>query len=186
MVLFLVFTVGVIFGSLGVVFLDGAQIKEISYFVDKILNETSAINSNNFLPIINSNLKLIGALWILGLTIIGIPLVGAVVFTRGFALGFTSAFIMKIKGLQGILTVFFALFPPNIFAIPLLLFAATNSIIFSLCLIKRSKKEISISKNFLAFTLSMLVIALVSAGVGSLQGVLSPLAIKAVFYISGR
>lgn len=186
-VLMLMFIAGVVFGSMGVIFLDVAQTKEIAFFVERIFKETTSCNSSGaLLSTITTNIKLITIVWFLGLTIVGIPLVAAVVFTRGFALGFTSAFLIKLKGWAGVMTILLALFPPNVFAVPLLLFAATSSIVFSLCLLKSSKKEISISKNFLAFTLTMAVAAVLSACIGALQSYLSPLAVKVVFFTCGR
>lgn len=186
LVLLLMFSVGVIFGSIGVIFLDASQTKEIAFFVERIFKEAVIGDYGNLSSAININLKLIAIVWFLGLTIVGIPLIAAVVFTRGFALGFTSGFLIKVKGIAGAATILLAIFPPNLFSVPLLLFAAANSIVFSLCLLKSSKAEISLSKNFLAFTISMIFVGALSTGIGVLQTFLSPLAVKAVTYICGR
>lgn len=185
-VLFCMFIAGVIFGSMGVVFLDAAQKKEIAFFVDRISQDNTAYPSvNTLLASAILNVKLIAVVWFLGLTIIGIPLVAVIVFTRGFALGFTSAFLIKLKGTSGIAAVVLTLFPPNFFYVPLLIFAAASSIVFSLCLIKSAHSEVSLSKNFLAYTLFMITIAFAGGCVGVLQSLLSPFAVKAVFLTLG-
>lgn len=181
-VLFCMFIAGIIFGSMGVVFLDVAQKKEIAFFVDRVFKENIATpNANTLLASAILNIKLIAVVWFLGLTVVGIPLVAIIVFTRGFALGFTSAFLITLKGTSGIATVILTLLPPNIFYVPLLIFAAASSIVFSLCLIKSAHAEVSLSKNFLAYTLLMIIIACAGGVIGALQSLLSPYAVKAVF-----
>ena len=185
-VLFCMFIAGVIFGSMGVVFLDPAQKKEIAFFVDRVFQDNVAYPSmNTLLKSAIVNVKLIAVIWFLGLTIIGIPLVAVVVFTRGFALGFTITFLIKLKGTSGIAAVILTLLPPNFFYVPLLIFAAASSIVFSLCLIKSYHSEVSLSKNFLAYTLFMITIAFAGGCIGVLQSLLSPFAVKAVFLTLG-
>jgi len=180
------FVAGVIFGSMGVVFLDTAQKKEIAFFVEQIFQDNTTYPSvNTLLASAIANVKLIAVVWFLGLTIIGIPLVAIVVFTRGFALGFTSAFLIKIKGASGIVAVLVTLLPPNFFYVPLLIFAAASSIVFSLCLIKSAHSDASVGKNFLAYTLFMITIACAGGCVGMVQSLLSPFAMKAVVLTLG-
>lgn len=182
LVLASMFLAGVIFGSMGVVFLDAAQKKEIAFFVERIFKDnTTYSNANTLLASASLNIKLMAVVWFLGLTVIGIPLVAVVVFTRGFALGFTSAFLIKLKGTAGIAAVIMTLLPPNLFYIPLLICGAASSIVFSLCLMKSWHAEVSVGKNFLAYTFFMIIIAFAGGFIGLVQSMLSPLAVKAVF-----
>lgn len=181
------YAIGVIFGSLGVIFLDGYQTKDLAFFVDHIYKGNLGTNNTATMVAAGiSNLKIIAVVWVLGLTVIGIPLIAAVVFTRGFALGFTSAFLIKLKGLAGVVTVFLAIFPPNLVAIPLIILASASGIVFSLCILKRWRNGSSIKKDFFAFTVSMLIIAGLNGGVGMFQSYLTPLIVKVVMLSGGR
>lgn len=77
-------------------------------------------------------LKPAGLMWLLGLTVAGMPLIAAVVFLHGYVLGFSFAYIVKALVWRGILLTFVALAPHNLLVVPGLILAATGAASFSL------------------------------------------------------
>lgn len=70
-------------------------------------------------------------MWVLGLTVIGAPLVLVISLMRGFALGFTTTFIIEELGWRGGVISAAALLPHNLFAIPGLLMAGAAGLMFA-------------------------------------------------------
>lgn len=143
-IIFLVglFLIGVIAGSIFITILsksDQALVKEyIKEFINKIdknkLNYLDALKNTSI-----SNLSFIIIIWLLGLSIIGIPIIIFMYFSKAFILGFSlSAFILeyKLKGLLIALVYFFPHHVVNIIAYTLVMiyslkisFILTNSIL---------------------------------------------------------
>lgn len=70
-------------------------------------------------------------MWVLGLTVIGAPIVLLISLFRGFALGFTVSFILEELGWRGGVLSIASLFPHNLFAIPGLLMAGAAGLTFA-------------------------------------------------------
>lgn len=70
-------------------------------------------------------------MWVLGLTVIGAPLVLVISLLRGFALGFTTTFIIEELGWRGGVLSAAALVPHNLFAIPGLMMAGAAGLMFA-------------------------------------------------------
>lgn len=120
--------------------------------------------------------KSIAAIWFLGLTIIGMPLILAVVFLKGFSLGFTVCFLVKERAMSGILISILSILPQNLIYIPLLIIWSVVGINFSIYITRsRSVIGIPLGRGLISYTLLMLV-SLVIALVGALiETYLSPL-----------
>jgi len=70
-------------------------------------------------------------LWLLGLSVIGAPLIAAVIFLRGFTLGFVFGFLIDDLGIRGAALALAALLPQNLVSIPGVLLCAVGAIGFS-------------------------------------------------------
>jgi stage II sporulation protein M len=125
---------------------------------------------------ISKNLVNLGKIFLLGLTVIGFPLILVIIFTRGFVLGFTVFFLIKEKALWGALITLLAVFPPNILSLPAYILAAAAAINFSLYLIRT--KNTPISNYALSYVLLMIVLAVMMLGAALIEGYLSPLFIQ--------
>lgn len=76
-------------------------------------------------------------LCILGLSVIGLPLVWVLIFVKGLVIGFSVGFIVNQLGLQGLLLASLSIAPQNILVIPIYITAGSISMIFSLTLINK-------------------------------------------------
>jgi stage II sporulation protein M len=111
--------------------------------------------------------KTILAVWFLGLTVIGMPLILGICFLKGFSLGFTIGFLVEEKAGAGILISILAILPQNLLYIPLLIIWSVVSIKFSIFITGgRHNNNLSLGKALTAFTaqmLAFLVLVLVGA-----------------------
>ena len=97
------FLMGVIFGSIGAKSLNSYQNSALGDFVNNGLSgfENTVDFSPTMRQALNKNLYNLLKLLVLGLTVIGLPLILALIFTRGFVLGFTVTFLIRQKAWQG-------------------------------------------------------------------------------------
>jgi len=182
-----IFAAGIIFGVMGVHELDDNQIKDLVQYVDGFINNLPTASVDASLETRHAliiNLKTLFYIWFLGLTVIGIPLTIIITFSRGFILGFTTGFLIQQKSFQGVLVVLLTVLPQNLLFIPVVLIAAVSSIAFSFFVIrgKFAGKTINLSKRFIGYTFSFVVLALFAFLSALIQGYVSPSLVKAVFY----
>lgn len=158
LLLALAFIVGVSAGAFTVNGLSSIQRYELKNYFEGYLQllDFQKVDNNELLKIsLVENAKIICALWILGVTVIGIPFIFALVGIRGFITGFSSGFIIKALGFKGILFTLFTLFPKEIIVIPCIIALGVNGINFSSKIIKNKSikylsKE-SFKANFAAY-----------------------------------
>lgn len=91
----------------------------------------------------------------LGLSIIGIPLIGLFIFAKGFSVGFTTAFIMTKTGAGGFLTGIIGIVIPKIIYLPVLIMVASYAMDGSYHIIKGSHFDLS---RFLIHYLSIMAV----------------------------
>ncbi|MFZ5688179.1 MAG: stage II sporulation protein M [Bacillota bacterium] len=185
LLIFLIFIGGITVGAMSVGALSPWQEGELSGYINQCLLNISnwKINSGEMLRYaIANNLKTLGLIWFLGLTVIGIPLVLGIIFFRGFILGFTVGFLVQERAVQGFLLSVFSILPQNIFNIPGLLVSAAASISFSLWLVKGrlSSRSPGMLQQLIAYSMWIgLMAAIVLVG-ALVEAYLSPLFVKLI------
>ena len=158
--LLLAFCIGISAGAFTVNGLNAIQRDELSYYFKGFIQliDTQKLESSELLKIsLFENLKTAFILWVLGVTIIGIPFIYVVVGIKGFITGFTSGFIIKITGMRGVLFTLFAVLPKEIIIVPCIIALGVYGINFSLSIIRnKSIKHLSkdgLRSNFFAYCL---------------------------------
>lgn len=119
--------------------------------------------------------------WLLGLTILGAPVVLALVFLRGFALGFTLVFLFDELSLRGVLLAFVGVLPQSLFAVPAVLLASGAAVTFSLGALKLltgRRSESGVFSQFATATLLSAIAAVMIACSVWVQGNVSPVLIE--------
>jgi len=98
------------------------------------------------------HLALIGAL---GLSIAGAPGVLAVVFLRGFSLGFAAAFLAEAGWLVGAVLAVVALLPQNVLAVPATLAAGVAALSFAGAAVRAlsGRRDVSVFRHLAGFVL---------------------------------
>jgi len=174
-----VYLAGVVFGGVGVNALGMSETSQLGNFLDKLLKNQPTTFEPAFLGQLARDMFIMMAgIWILGLTIIGAPLIYLIVFTRGFILGFTISFIIGTKGTLGIVLVLTTVFVPTIFSIPLLLLGAGLATIFSFLLLRGKARGESLRREFLYYTAAAAFVSIGAVAVGVAQGYFSILGLR--------
>jgi stage II sporulation protein M len=174
-----VYLAGIIFGAIGVGALDRTEATQLSSFLDNLLgSQPKGLDSGFLLQLAREQFIIMAGIWILGLTVIGTPLIFLIVFTRGFILGFTMSFIIGVKGFWGLGLVLISVLIPAIAGIPLLLFGAGLATIFSFLLLKGKQAGESLRREFMYYSLATILVSLGSIIVGVSQGYFSILGVR--------
>jgi stage II sporulation protein M len=169
----LAFILGVSAGAFTVNGLSTMQRDELSNYLQgflQLFGNQSVKSSELFSIGLAENLKIIGLLWILGVTIIGIPFIFIIMGVKGFVTGFSSGFIINAMGTKGILFSGLALLPKEIIIIPCLVFIGVNGINFSMRIAKskssNESQKTGLKTAFISYCLvTLLFSCIVMAGV---------------------
>lgn len=181
-IVLLVFTLGLAAGFAGVQKLQTDQTDQLKSEVDRFLQQAGMLEIDFSMAtrdVLFNGLILVAAIYLFGLTVIGIPFVLAILFVRGFALGFAIEFLTREKSIQGTVLTIVAILPHNILMIPALLFAGAASLSFAWLLAKRfHNSKIQIWPSFVAYSVMMVLVMACFAGAGLVEVYLTPLLIK--------
>lgn len=186
----IMFIIGIIVGSLFVNIITNSDknllIDQVVIFFSSIKKLSSDVfGINAFLgEIINNTLQLF-IIFVLGISMIGIPVVIVVLFFKGFMLGATLGTIILKFQLKGILGCFLYVFPVMIINILIYIFfsffAVYVSIKFLKALIKKDNLGFKsfLGKYILSFLISIILITLTCL----LDAFLTPLLLKLFTFI---
>ncbi len=133
------FMMGIIFGAIVVNSLSVSQKQDLFIYLSRFfgqVKEGEFSNANElFVQSYMHHLKYIGFMWILGISIIGLPIILILLFLKGVVVGFTVGFLVNQLGLHGFLLSFVSVLPQNLIIIPAFIVIGTISVSFSLRLI---------------------------------------------------
>lgn len=135
----IVFILGLIFGSLYITILDNNEktliIKKVNSF---FINSSKLKLDDKFLTFKNSlisNLLYFSSIWLLGLSVIGIPIILIMNFFKSFTTGFTIGSIFACFKTKGIVGILLYIFPNTILTCLFSIFLCTYSLTLALKLI---------------------------------------------------
>lgn len=135
----ILFLTGIIFGAITVNSMSFIQKQDLFFHVDRYfiqINGEEAILSKDILKrSFFFHLKYLLLLFILGLTIIGLPIVWVLLFIKGLVIGFSVGFIVNQLGGKGLLLATLSIAPQNVIIIPVYIVASSLAMIFSLVLL---------------------------------------------------
>ena len=93
------FLMGVIFGAVIVNSLSFTQKEDLFYYLSQFFGQAAKGEANVardlFLQSFFHNSKFIGLIWILGISIIGLPVILIMLFIKGVTVGFTVGFLVN-------------------------------------------------------------------------------------------
>jgi len=170
---------GVVFGAIGVGALGQAKSQELADFFNNLLGQQPKTIEAGFIQqLVRDNFIMMAGIWFLGLTVIGTPLVYLIVFTRGFILGFTVAFIINLKKLTGAGLALFTVLLPSVLAVPCLILAAGLATIFSFLLMRGRNSGDVFRKDFFYYSVASLMVSLGAVAAGVIQGYFTVLGVR--------
>lgn len=179
------FLMGVVFGALMVNALTLEQQQDLSRYLGDFFttfNQDSSGSSglSSFWSIAILNLKWLGLIWILGLSVIGLPGILILDFLKGVLIGFSVGCLVGQFTWKGMLFALVSVAPHNLVLIPVLLICSVAAVTFSLGIIRSRvllKGHSSLSKPFLNYTGLVLGLSLLILGISSFETWVTPVLI---------
>lgn len=171
-IVILLFFIGII---LSIIFINSAkdnQVEQITNYIGEFVNiikqTPDSIDSLDVLAMsLKENFILVILLWFMGLTVIGVPIVYAIIVFRGFCLGYSIASMILTFGIfKGSLVSICALLLQNIIIIPLILALAVSCIRLYKSIMKDKRRE-NIKSEILRHTFFS-IFMLIMIGIASL------------------
>lgn len=164
LVISVIFILGLIFGSIYITILKTNEKTTILNEVSNYFLSNNKLNFEDKISIFKtgllSNLLYTISMWLLGLSVIGIPIIFIMIFFKSFTLGFSVSSIFAKYGFKGIVGVLTYIIPSPIILSIFSLFLASYSIIISVKILKGALTKQTI--NFKTFMGKYFFILLVS------------------------
>ena len=171
-IVFIIFLVGLLFGSIYITILDNSNKKEIINSVKSYFNSYKNINIKDklylFKDILIKNLTFYISIWSLGISIIGIPIIMIMIFLKSFVTGFS------ISGIFSGIIIY--MIPSNIISILFTIFLGAYSINLSIQLFMHmiKKKPFNFSAYMGKYYLLLLISILLSIVTALYEAFLNP------------
>lgn len=184
----LILVSGIIMGILGLRVLSPDEKAELMSYLEVFMRGLSNPGLEPgiiFRLSLSQNLKTIVLLWAFGLAIIGAPLTCIMLFVRGFAIGFSSAFVLKEVTTGGLLVFASGMLPHNLVALPAIVLLSSISTSFSVTLFnERPWIHGGLLKLSTRYTCRFALVALLLLLSSLMEAYLSPFLLKtAVGYL---
>lgn len=135
----ILFLTGVIFGAIIVNSMNWVQKHDLFFYLERFFGQVADKEQIENNEVLKSSFfyhaKYLLLLFILGLSVIGLPIIWILLFLKGLVVGFSVGFIVNQLGLKGLLLASLSIAPQNILIIPVYIIAGSLSMIFSLTLL---------------------------------------------------
>ncbi len=181
----LIFVIGIVVGALAVKILPDEQKSELInylhiFFTGLSQGNEDVVSSGNMIGMVMfNNAKTVVIMWILGFTIIGIPFVLFILFTRGFIIGFTVGFLVNEYVIKGLLFAIASVLPHNVFAVPAMLVLGVSATTFSLMLVRRKNYgKINIWYGAIRYSMVCMILLIIMLFAALLEVYISPVFMK--------
>lgn len=158
---------GVVFGAIIVNSMSFIQKQDLFFhmnqFFTKIVEQEAVLSKDMLQKSFIFHLQYLSIMLLLGLTIIGLPILWLLIFLKGLAIGFSVGFIVNQLGWKGFILATLSILPHNMMMIPIYIAVASLASLFSLLLfykITAKKVTIPIGRPFVnyIFAVSLLIL----------------------------
>lgn len=174
-----IFIAGVVFGALAIRTLDhGAKqdlVNHLSTFFNGLADRVNEYQVN-FNDTVWVNVKTVLMIWLLGLSVIGMPLVPVIIFLRGFVIGFTVGFLVNELSFKGMAFALVSILPQNLIIVPAIIIAGMMAISFSIILLKSqiSKRPINYGYHLLGYSSIMVLVGIALVFASLIEAFITP------------
>lgn len=180
------YLVGVVFGAIIVNTMDIKQkselIQYLHYFFRGLAQDDIADPGIAFQHSIGDYFKMLALMWILGLSVIGIPVMLIYLFFKGLVTGFTVGFLINQLSWKGLWFAAAAVLPINLVVVPVLFILSVAGMQFSITLVKNRfiHSRGPIYPQFVNYSLLASVLSMCLLLVAVMEAYISPLMMKGV------
>ncbi|WP_240377642.1 stage II sporulation protein M [Bacillus piscicola] len=178
---------GVVFGAVLVNSLSLSLKNDLYGYLQQFLSQfgtgTDITSREIFLQSLSHHTTYIGLMWVLGLSVAGVPFILILLFIKGVVSGFTIGFLVQQMGSKGFFLAFTSVLPQNLLVIPAYMVMSVVSISISLSIIKHLFKQSRHTPVPSVIWRSVVVAGCVLvclAGAAAIEGFLSPTLMRSV------
>ena len=164
LIVIIIFIIGIIVGVIFINNTNGDQATEIQNYITEFINllkqdyhiDTGALLKKS----LSDNIILIIIMWLLGSTVIGIPIVMGIVLFRGFCIGYSVSAIIATLGVQkGILFFAVTMLLHNLIFIPVIICMTISCMKLYKSIMKDKRRE-NIKLEIIRHTLISIILSL--------------------------
>lgn len=172
------FALGILFGVMAVSTLTAADKVSLVAYLHRFITVGASLPTVTplFSRAVVDNLKVLGLLYVLGISVAGMPLVALVVFFRGFVLGFALGFLTTAMAWQGVWFAVIGVGLQSIFLVPATMLVAAGALKFSWSLVapRDTGNRHGVLEQFVALTLLVVAMGAVVVVGSACETVVSP------------
>lgn len=187
MFILVLFVMGVICGSVIVNSLSFTQKEDLLYYLSRFFGQVKdgsiASSYQMFLESLKHNIQYISLIWILGISIIGFPLILLLLFLKGTVIGFSVGFLVNAMGWEGFRVALVSVLPQNIILVPVMIFITVLSLALSTNIIRRvflKQVRQPLKPVLIKYVVALLIAILFISGAGAIEAYFSPTLMKQV------
>ena len=187
MFIVVLFVMGVISGSIIVNSLSFTQKEDLLYYLSRFFGQVEAgsiaSSYQMFLESIIHNIQYIGLIWILGISIIGFPLILLLLFLKGTVIGFSVGFLVNTMEWEGFRVALVSVLPQNIILVPIMIFITVQSLAVSTNIIRRvflKQVREPLKPIIIKYVIALLISILFILVAGAIEAYFSPTLMKLV------
>ena len=164
LIVIIIFIIGIVAGVIFINNVNGEQATEIQNYITEFINllkQDYHIDTGLLLKkSLSDNLILIITMWLLGSTVIGIPIVMGIVLFRGFCIGYSVSAIIATLGVQkGILFFTVTMLLHNLIFIPVIICMTISCMKLYKSIMKDRRRE-NIKLEIIRHTLISIMLSL--------------------------
>lgn len=174
------FVMGVIFGALMVNALTLEQKQELGSYLNSFFHSMDQDSGSTVNPTLagqfGMHVKWLLLIWVLGLSIIGLPLILVMDFLKGVLIGFSVGYLVGQLSWRGMLFALASVAPQNLLVIPAVIICSVSAISFSLLMINNRllARKGGLSQPFMSYTGTVFSMVALVLGVSLYEAFLSP------------
>jgi stage II sporulation protein M len=178
------FAAGSLFGALAATSLSPGQEAGVS---GEVRSFVTAVKAGEFgsraevtrAALLRDVVRTAGLCWLLGLSVVGLPLVLVVVFSRGFLLGFTVAALVRELAAGGLAVALVGILPQSLVSVPATVVAGVAAVSFALAVAtERSLGRGGFWRGFGGYTALLSATGLALAAGAVIEGYVAPVLLQ--------
>ena len=187
MFILVLFVMGVICVSVIVNSLSFTQKEDLLYYLSRFFGQVKdgsiASSYQMFLESLKHNIQYISLIWILGISIVGFPLILLLLFLKGTVIGFSVGFLVNAMGWEGFRVALVSVLPQNIILVPVMIFITVLSLALSTNIIRRvflKQVRQPLKPILIKYVVALLIAILFISGAGAIEAYFSPTLMKQI------
>ncbi|SDC37849.1 stage II sporulation protein M [Paenibacillus sp. UNCCL117] len=180
-----IFITGVVFGAIMVGALSLEQKQEITRYLSNFFSmvDQGELNGDvtaSFRDTLALHMKWVLIIWLLGMSVIGLPLILILDFLKGVLIGFTVGYMVGTLSWKGLLFALVSVVPQNLIVIPVFIVCSVTAVAFSVRLVKNRfiHKKGQLFEPLMRFSGVTLGSGVLLVGVALFEAYISPAMMK--------